>query len=70
MKKMHLAFSAGAVGLLVSGAAHATGPIDTLFTGVDLSSVSTNVTTIGGVVLAIALTFKGIDLVKRAVTKV
>lgn len=70
MKKLQLASIIGVAGVLASGAAHATGPVDTLFTGVDLSGVTTNVTTVGTAVVGIVLAFKAIELVKRAIQKV
>lgn len=70
MKKLQLASIIGVAGVLASGAAHATGPVDDLFAGVNLTGVTTNVTTIGIAVVGIVLAYKAIELVKRAVSKV
>lgn len=40
-----------------------------LFAAIDLSSVAASVTTVGVAVLGIALVYKGINLVKRALGK-
>lgn len=70
MRKMRLFSIIGAGALFATSAAHATGPVDTLFSGVDLSGVTTNVTTIGTAVVGIVLAYKAIELVKRAIQKV
>lgn len=70
MKKVQFASIIGTAALAASGAAHATGPVDDLFAGVDLTGVTTNVTTIGIAVVGIVLAYKAIELVKRAVSKV
>lgn len=70
MKKVQFASIIGTAALLASGAAHATGPVDDLFAGVNLTGVTTNVTTIGIAVVGIVLAYKAIELVKRAVSKV
>jgi hypothetical protein len=70
MSKIRIGSIAAVCALLVSGSAYATGPVDTLFAGVDLSTVTTSVTTIGVAVVGIVLAYKAIDLVKRAISKV
>lgn len=71
MRKMRLFSIIGAGALFATSAAHATGgPVDTLFAGVDLSNVTTNVTTVGTAVIGIVLAYKAIELVKRAIHKV
>lgn len=59
----------GAAAATSAGVAGATGPIDTLLAGVDLSTVGTWVGTTGLVVVGIYLAFKGIDLAKRGISK-
>jgi hypothetical protein len=59
----------GAGVLAMTAAAHA-GPIDDLFAEIDLTTVAAAVLAIGLLVVGIAMSFKGIDLSKRAVRKV
>jgi hypothetical protein len=54
---------------IMSVSAHA-GPIDDLFAEIDLTTVAAAVLAIGLLVVGIAMSFKGIDLSKRAVRKV
>lgn len=43
--------------------------MDTILAAVNLASVSTFATTIGAVIVGIAMAFKGITLAKRAISK-
>lgn len=73
MNKRFSAVAAGVSTLVVSGASFAqtaTTDVGTLFGGVDLSDVKTHVLAVGATVIAIALAFKGITLVKKAISKV
>lgn len=54
---------------IMSVSAHA-GPIDDLFGAIDLTTVAAAVLAVGLLVVGIAMSFKGIDLSKRAVRKV
>lgn len=70
-KNFFSAAAAFATVAFVTASAHATGTdIDTLFGGVDISSVKTNVLTIGAGIIGIHLAMKGIGLVKKAISKV
>lgn len=59
----------GAGALALSGASHA-GPIDDMFASIDLTTVAAAVLAIGLVIIGIAMSYKGVDLSKRAVRKV
>jgi hypothetical protein len=50
--------------------AHATGPVDTLFAAIDLTTIAASVLGLGLLVVGITMAFKGIDLSKRGVRKV
>ena len=62
--------TAAGVALLSISSAHAAGPIDDLFGAIDLTTVAAAVLAVGLLVVGIAMSFKGIDLSKRAVRKV
>ncbi|PCJ23734.1 MAG: phage coat protein [Rickettsiales bacterium] len=57
--------------LILANSAHATetSNVEQLFNSVDMGGVATAVVTIGGTVLGIFLAYKGITLVKRAISK-
>jgi len=68
-RKYGAKIAAGATTLAFGVAAHA-GPIDDLFAEIDLTTVAAAVLAVGLLVVGIAMSFKGIDLSKRAVRKV
>jgi hypothetical protein len=69
IKNKAMQLSAVAALAVMSVSAHA-GPIDDLFAEIDLTTVAAAVLAIGLLVVGIAMSFKGIDLSKRAVRKV
>lgn len=72
MRKL-LAVSSAVSAVLVSGSVFAqatTTDIGTLFGGVDISDVKTQVLTVGAVIISIALVMKGISLVKKTIGKI
>lgn len=60
---------AGSSVLALGASAHAD-PITDLFAAIDLTTVAAAVLAVGLLVVGIAMSFKGIDLSKRAVRKV
>jgi hypothetical protein len=61
---------AGGATLGALSMAHATGPVDTLFAAIDLTTIAASVLGLGLLVVGITMAFKGIDLSKRGVRKV
>lgn len=59
-----------AAGVMAAVPAFAADPTAELFSSVDISAISANVTTLGVAIIGIALAFKGISLVKAAISKV
>lgn len=68
-KAAQLSTAAG-LAILSMSSARAAGPIDDLFGAIDLTTVAAAVLAVGLLVVGIAMSFKGIDLSKRAVRKV
>jgi len=64
-----LALVPALVALSVPAFAQATNPVDQIFAGIDLSTVTVAVVALGIVVMGIVMAFKGIDLGKRGVSK-
>lgn len=48
----------------------ATDPVSTLLSGIDLTAVGAAVLVIGALVVGISMSFKGVDVSKRAIRKV
>lgn len=69
MKQKAQALALIATVAMFSVPAHA-GVIDDLFAAIDLATVAVAVGAVGLLVVGIAMSFKGIDLSKRAVRKV
>ncbi len=68
-KMARLTAIALATGATVS--AHAAGdPVSTLLAGIDLTAVAAAVLVIGALVVGITMSFKGVDVSKRAIKKV
>lgn len=72
MKFLNQAKRFGAVvvtAAVAAPAAFAAGPMDSIFSAVDLSTVGTFVGATGVLIIGIVMAFKGVDLAKRAVNK-
>lgn len=50
--------------------AFAVGPIDTIFAAIDLTTVAASVLVLALLIIGVTMSFKGIDLGKRAIRKV
>ncbi|MDT7518135.1 hypothetical protein RAE19_05205 [Rhodoferax sp. TBRC 17660] len=69
-KMARLSAIALATGAGVSAHAAGTDPVSTLLGGIDLTAVAAAVLVIGALVVGITMSFKGVDVSKRAIKKV
>lgn len=73
VRKYGAKLAAGVGGVTLGAAAMAqaaTGPVDTIFASISLTTVAASVVGLGVVIIGIVMAFKGVDLGKRAVKKV
>lgn len=70
--KQALKYGSGAALAVAAVASHAagTGPVDTIFAAIDLTTVAASVLGMGVLIIGVAMAFKGVDLGKRGVKKV